>query len=144
VGIQRPSTLVVIDVTVPNSFPHEPHLESYPHHRGSLDVVGLGEGRPPAAGTDVPDNGLDPMVAMVPVRGGRVAPPMKAAISVNPVVDASVPVWAVAAVGGTAAARHHSEHRRRVRAHQGYRHGTPGGARLPTALPAPALPPSPA
>jgi hypothetical protein len=39
-----------------------PHLESYPHHRGPLDIVGLGEGRPHAAGTDVPDNGLDPMV----------------------------------------------------------------------------------
>jgi hypothetical protein len=35
---------------------------------GPLDVVGLGEGRPPAAGTDVPDNGLDPIVTMVPVR----------------------------------------------------------------------------
>jgi hypothetical protein len=42
---------------------------------------------------------------MVPVRGGRVAPPVKAAISVNPAVDASAPVWAAAAVGDTAAAR---------------------------------------
>jgi hypothetical protein len=103
--MQRLSILVVIDVTVPNCFPHVPHLEPYPHRRGPLDVVGLGEGRPPAAGTDVPDNGLDPMVTMVLVRGGRVAPPVKAAISVNPVVGASAPIWAAAAVGGTAAAR---------------------------------------
>jgi hypothetical protein len=81
------------------------HLESYPHHRGPLDVVGLGEGRPPAVGTDVPDNGLDPMVTMVPVWGGRVAPPVKAVISVNPATGASTPVWAVAAVGGTAVVR---------------------------------------
>jgi hypothetical protein len=43
------------------------HLKSYPHHHGPLDVVGLGEGRPPAAETDVPDNGMDPMVTIVPV-----------------------------------------------------------------------------
>jgi hypothetical protein len=60
------------------------HLEPYPHHRGPLNVVGLGEGRPPTAGTDVSDNGLDPAVTMVPVRGGRDAPPVKAAISVDP------------------------------------------------------------
>jgi hypothetical protein len=68
------------------------HLEPYPHHRGSLGVVGLDEGRPPAAGTDVPDNSLDPMVTMVPVRGGRAALPVKAAISVEPAVGASAPV----------------------------------------------------
>jgi hypothetical protein len=69
-GIQRPSIIVVIDVTVSNCLPHVPHLEPYPHHRGPLDVVGLGEGRSPAAGTDVPNNDLDPMVTMVPVRVG--------------------------------------------------------------------------
>jgi hypothetical protein len=68
-GIQRPSILIVVDVAVPNCFPHVTHLEPYPHHRGPLDIVGHGEGRPPTAGTDVPDNGLDPMV---PVWGGRV------------------------------------------------------------------------
>jgi hypothetical protein len=104
-GIQRPSILVVIDVVVLNCFPHVPHLESYPHHRGPLDVVGLGEGRPPTAGTDVPDNGLDPMVTMVSVRGARAMPPVKATISINPAVGASVPVWATAAVGGMAAVR---------------------------------------
>jgi hypothetical protein len=96
-SIQRLSILVVIDVTVPNCFPHVPHLEPYPHHRGPLGVVGLGEGRPLAVGTDVPDNGLDPMVTMVPVRGGRAAPPIKAVISVNPAADASAPVWGTAA-----------------------------------------------
>jgi hypothetical protein len=49
-GIQHPLILVVIDVTVPNYLPHVPHLESYPHHRSPLDVVGLGEGR---TGTNV-------------------------------------------------------------------------------------------
>jgi hypothetical protein len=57
-GIQRPSILVVVDIAVPNCFPHMPHLEPYPHHRGPLDVVGLGEGRSPTIRTDVPDNGL--------------------------------------------------------------------------------------
>jgi hypothetical protein len=85
-------------------------------HSSRLDVVGFGEGRPPGTGTDVPDNGLDPMVTMVPVRGGRAAPPVKAAISVNPAVGAFAPIWAAA----------------------------PEGARLPTASPALALPPSPA
>jgi hypothetical protein len=70
-GIQRPSILVVVDVTVPNCFPHVPHLEPYPHHRDPLDVVGLGEGRPPTVGTDILDNGLDPAVSMVPVRDLR-------------------------------------------------------------------------
>jgi hypothetical protein len=73
-----------------------PHLELYPHHRGPLDVVGLGEGRPPNAGTDIPDNGMDPAVTMVPVRGGRAAPPVKAAIFVDPATGASAPVWATA------------------------------------------------
>jgi hypothetical protein len=81
------------------------HLELYPHHRGSLDVAGLGEGRPLAAETDVLDNGLDPIVTMVPVRGGRATPPVKAAISINPAADASAPVWAAAAIRNTAAAR---------------------------------------
>jgi hypothetical protein len=40
---------------------------------------------------------------MVPIRGGRAAPPMKAVISVNTVVGASAPVWAATAVGDTAA-----------------------------------------
>jgi hypothetical protein len=84
--IQWPSILVVVDVTVPNCFPHVPHLEPYTHHRDPLDIVGLGEGRPPAAGTDVPNNGLDPVVTMVPVRGGRVAPTVKIMISVNPAI----------------------------------------------------------
>jgi hypothetical protein len=52
-----------------------------------------------------PDNGLDPMVTMVPVRGGRAAPPVKAPISINPTADAFASVWATAAVGGTAATR---------------------------------------
>jgi hypothetical protein len=103
-GIQRPSILVVIDVAVPNCLPQVPHLEPYPHHRGPLDVVGLGEGRPPAAETDVPDNGLNPMVTMVPVRGGRTAPPVKAAVSVNPAAGTSAPVWAAAAVRDTSTA----------------------------------------
>jgi hypothetical protein len=88
-GIQRPSIIVVVDVAILNCFSHVPHLQSYPHHRGPLDVVDLGEGRPPAAGTDVPDNGLDPMV---PVQGGRAVPPVKAMISMNPVVGVFVPV----------------------------------------------------
>jgi hypothetical protein len=103
-GIQRPSIIVVIDIAVPNCFPHVSHLESYPHHRDPLDVVGLGEGRPPAAGTDVPDNGLNPMVTMVPIRGGRTTPLVKAAISVNSAVDASAPVWDAATIGDTHAA----------------------------------------
>jgi hypothetical protein len=70
-GIQRLSILVVVDVVVPKYFPHVPHLEPYPHHHGPLDVVGLGEGRPPTAGTDVPDSGLDPMVTMVLSREGE-------------------------------------------------------------------------
>jgi hypothetical protein len=74
------------------------HLKSYPNHRGPLDVVGLGEGRPPATGTDVPDNGLNPMVTMLPARGGRVAPPVMVAISVNPDVGASTPIRATAMV----------------------------------------------
>jgi hypothetical protein len=45
------------------------------------------------------------MVTMVPVRGGRAAPPVKAAISVNPAAGASAPIWATAAVGATAATR---------------------------------------
>jgi hypothetical protein len=64
--IQRPSILVVVNVAITNCFPHVSHLEPYPHHRGPLDVVGLREGRPPNAGIDVPDNGLDPVVTMVP------------------------------------------------------------------------------
>jgi hypothetical protein len=88
-----------------NCFPHVPHLEPYPHHRGPLDVVGLGEGRPPTTEADVPDNGLDPMVNMVPVRGGRVAPPINVVISFNPAVGAFMSVYATAAVEGTAVAR---------------------------------------
>jgi hypothetical protein len=95
-GIQRPSILIVLDIAVPNCFPHVSHLEPYPHHRGPLDVVGLGEGRPPNARTDVPDNGLDPAATMVLVRGGRVASPVKAVISINPAAGASTPVWAAA------------------------------------------------
>jgi hypothetical protein len=76
--------LVVVNVTIPYCFPHVPHLEPYPHHRDPLDVAGLGESRSPNAGTDVPD---------------------KAAISVDPGVSASAPVWAAAAVGGTTTAR---------------------------------------
>jgi hypothetical protein len=91
--------LIVIEVAVPNCFPHVSHLEPYPHHRGPLDVVGLVEGRPPAVGTDVPYNDMDPMVTMVPLRGGSAAPPVKAAISVNPAAGAS------AAVGGIADTR---------------------------------------
>jgi hypothetical protein len=103
-GIQCLSILVVVNVVVPNCFPHVPHLEPYPHHHGPLDVVGLGEGMPPAAGTDVPDNGLDPMVTIVPVRRGRAAPPVKATVSVNPAAGASAPVWAAAVIGGTTTA----------------------------------------
>jgi hypothetical protein len=50
-GIQRLSILVVVDIAVPNCFTLVPHLEPYPHHRGPLNVVGLGEGRPPTVGT---------------------------------------------------------------------------------------------
>jgi hypothetical protein len=82
-----------------------PHLESYPHHRGPLNVVGLTEGRSPAAGTNVPGNGLDPIVTMVPVRGGRAALPVKAAISINLAAGASMLVWAAAAVEGRVAVR---------------------------------------
>jgi hypothetical protein len=99
------SILVVIDVTILNYLPHVPHLELYPHHRSPLDVVGLGEGRPPAVGTDVPDHGLDLMVTMVPVRGGRAMPLVKAAISINPVIGASAHVWAAAAVEDMAVVR---------------------------------------
>jgi hypothetical protein len=75
-----------------------PHLEPYPHHRSPLDIVGLGERRLLTVGTDVPDNGLDPMVTMVPVRGGRATPPVKAVIFINPSTGASTPVWAAATV----------------------------------------------
>jgi hypothetical protein len=44
------------------------------------------------------------MVTMVPVRGGRAAPLVKAAISVNPAIGASAPIWVVVAIGGMAAA----------------------------------------
>jgi hypothetical protein len=81
--------LVVVNVTILNCFSHVPHLELYPHHRCPLDIVGLGEGRPPNTGTDVPDNGLDPAVTMVPIRGGRAALPIKVAISIDPAVGAS-------------------------------------------------------
>jgi hypothetical protein len=104
-GIQHPSILILVDIAVPNCFPHVPHQKPYPHHYGPLDVDGLGEGRPPTVGTDVPDNGLDPSVTMVPVRGGRATPPVKVVISINPAVGASAPVWDAATVGGTTAAR---------------------------------------
>jgi hypothetical protein len=64
-GIQRPWMSVVVNIDVPNCFPHVANLESYPHHRGPLDVVGLGEGRPPTVGTDVPNNGLNLAITMV-------------------------------------------------------------------------------
>jgi hypothetical protein len=95
-GIQRPSILIVVDIAVPNCFPHVSHLEPYPHHRGPLNVVGLGEGRPPNARNDVPDNGMDPAVIMVLVRGGRAAPPVKVVISIDPAASASTPIWAAA------------------------------------------------
>jgi hypothetical protein len=91
-GIQRPSILIVINVAISNCLPHVLHLEPYPHHRGSFDVVGLGEGRSPAVRTGVPDNGLDPMVTMVHVWGGRAALPVKATISVNQAAGASAPI----------------------------------------------------
>nr|XP_015626263.1 uncharacterized protein LOC107280154 [Oryza sativa Japonica Group] len=83
-GIQRPSIFVVVDVAVPDCLPHVSHLEPHPHHRGPLDVVGFGEGRPPSAGTKVPDHRLNAVVAMAPVRGGRAALPARAALSVEP------------------------------------------------------------
>jgi hypothetical protein len=83
-GIQRPSILIVIGVAVLNYFSHVANLEPYLHHRGPLDVVGLGEGRPPTTGTDVLDNCMDLAVAMVLIRGGRAAPPVEATISVDP------------------------------------------------------------
>jgi hypothetical protein len=47
-GIQRPSILVVVDVALPNCFPHVANLQLYPHHRDPLDVVGLVKvGHPP-------------------------------------------------------------------------------------------------
>jgi hypothetical protein len=116
-GIQRPSILIVVVVVVPNYFPHVPHLEPYPHHRDPLDVVGLGEGRPPTAGTDVPDSGLDPMVTMLTCPGRE----------------------------SHAVCKGHDLHQpshRRVRAGLGCRHGAPGGAQLPIAPLALALPPS--
>jgi hypothetical protein len=100
-GIQRPSIFVVVDVVILNCFPHVPHLEPYPHQRVPLDVVGLGECRPPTADTDVPDNGMNPMVTMVPVWGGKATPPIKTVISVDPAAGTSMPVWVVATVGGT-------------------------------------------
>jgi hypothetical protein len=42
---------------------------------------------------------------MVLIQGGRVTPPVKAAISVNPVVGVSAPVWAAIAVGDMATTR---------------------------------------
>jgi hypothetical protein len=102
---KRPSILVIVDIAIPNCSSHVPHLELYPHHHGPLDVVGLREGSPPNAGTDIPDNGLDPTVTMVPVLGGRAAPPVKATISVDPAAGASVPVWAVVIIRGTTTMR---------------------------------------
>uniref|UniRef100_I1QNM9 DUF4220 domain-containing protein n=1 Tax=Oryza glaberrima TaxID=4538 RepID=I1QNM9_ORYGL len=112
-GILRPSILVVVDVAVPNCLPHVPHLEPHPHDRSPLDVGCLGEGRPPTVGADFPDDGLKPVVSTVSVRGGRNAPPVTTAISVDPTVaaestavmrtpargsaDASKLVWAAAA-----------------------------------------------
>ena len=98
-----------------------PHLELHPHHRSPLDVVGLGEGRPPAAGADVPDDSLVLVVTTVPNRGERAALPVRAALSVDPyaaavrassrsatavcasfrsAAGASAPVWAAAALVG--------------------------------------------
>ena len=65
-----------------------PHLELHPHHRNPLDVVGLGEGRPPTAGADVPDDSLEPVVTTVPIQGERATLPVKAALSIDP----SVPI----------------------------------------------------
>jgi hypothetical protein len=99
-GIQCPSILIVVDVTIPNCFPHVANLEPYPHHCGPHDVVGLGEGRPPTTGTDVPDNGMDLAVIMVSIQGGRAAPSVEVAIYVDPTVatgstaGASAPVLA--------------------------------------------------
>jgi hypothetical protein len=76
------------------------HLESYPHHRGPLDVVDLGEGRPPNVRTDVPDNGMHLTVTMVLVQGWRAAPPVKVTISVDLAAGASTPVWAAVAARG--------------------------------------------
>jgi hypothetical protein len=61
---------------------------------------------PSTPGTDVPDNGLDPAVTVVPILGGRVAPHIKVVISVDlaaivgSTASTSAPVWAVAAGGG--------------------------------------------
>ena len=111
-GIQRPSILVVVDVAVPDYLPHVPHLELYPHHRSPLDVVGLGEGRPPTVGADVPDNSLETMVTMVPIRGERATLPVKVTLSIDPSATiavrassrsaggASASVWAAAALVG--------------------------------------------
>jgi hypothetical protein len=101
----RPSILVVVNVAVPNCFPHVPHLEPYSYHRSLLDIVGLGEDRTPTAGTDVPDNSLDPAVTMVLVPERRVASPVKVVISIDSATGTSVPTWAAAAVGGTTAVR---------------------------------------
>jgi hypothetical protein len=103
-GIQH---LLILVIDLP---PHVPHLEPYHHHHGALYIVGLGEGRPPTAGASVLDNSLDPVVTMVPVRGGRAAPPVRSVISVDPAAAArsavvvcvparsaassSTPVWA--------------------------------------------------
>ena len=58
-----PSILIVVDVAVPDCLPHMPHLKLHLHDCGPLDVVGLGEGGPPTAGTDVPDHRLEGVVA---------------------------------------------------------------------------------
>jgi hypothetical protein len=76
--------LVVVDVTVPDCIPHMPHLEPYPHHHSPLNVVGLGEGRPPATGANVPDDSLVLVVTTVPNRGERATLPVKATLSVDP------------------------------------------------------------
>ena len=52
-GIQCPLILVVVDVAVPDCLPHVQHLKSHLHHRSPLNIVGLGEGRPPTTKANV-------------------------------------------------------------------------------------------
>jgi hypothetical protein len=82
-GVHRPSILIEIEVAVVDRLPQVPHLEPDPHDRGPLDIVGLGEGRPPT----IPDDSLDSVMALAPVWGEGVTPPVRDALSVEPVVS---------------------------------------------------------
>jgi hypothetical protein len=107
-----------------------PHLEPDLNDCGPLNVVGLGEGRPPA----IPDDGRDPVVTLVPVWGEGAAPPVRGALSVAPALPSVLghlslqlsnplpqplglqraDVWSAAAAGRTSAwsaAAGHASHK---------------------------------